>query len=136
MGFRKFCRALAMPMAIVMFLAVGPLPAAQAAMVSTEQLVSEEAASADREKVMEFLEREDVRQEMMALGVDPDEATARAQALSDAEVAEIAGKLDEAKAGQNAIGAIVGAAVLIFLVLLITDLLCLTSVFNFTKCAR
>jgi hypothetical protein len=50
-------------------------------------------------------------------------------------VAEVTAKLDELPAGQSAIGIIVGAAVLIFLVLLITDLLCLTSIFNFTRCA-
>lgn len=136
MKFREFCRAIALPMAVVMFLAVAPLPAAQAAMVSTEQVVSEEAAGADREKVMNFLAREDVQREMQALGVDPAEAKARAQALSDAEISRIAGKLDEAKAGEGALGAIIGAAVLVFLVLLLTDLLCLTNVFSFTKCAR
>jgi hypothetical protein len=34
------------------------------------------------------------------------------------------------------VGPIVGAAVLIFIILLITDILCLTSVFNFTRCAQ
>jgi hypothetical protein len=50
-------------------------------------------------------------------------------------VAEITTRIDELPAGQSAIGIIVGAVVLIFIVLLITDLLCLTSVFNFTRCA-
>jgi hypothetical protein len=81
------------------------------------------------------MQREEVRQEMRRNGIDPDEAAARVAALSDAEVAEVTAKLDELPAGQSAIGIIVGAAVLIFLVLLITDLLCLTSIFNFTRCA-
>jgi hypothetical protein len=53
--------------------------------------------------------------------------------LSDEEVERVTGHLDSLPAGQGAFGAIVGAAVLVFLVLLITDLLGLTHVFGFTK---
>jgi len=135
MSFRAFCRALALPLAFVMLLLTGPLAAVQAAMVSTDTVLSQTAAEADRARVLDFLAREDVRRQMRALGVSPEEAEARTRALSDQEIARIAGRLDEAEAGQGTIGTIVGAGVLIFLVLLLTDLLCLTTVFNFTKCA-
>jgi hypothetical protein len=134
--FRRFCHALVLPVVILFAAAVGPLPAAQAAMVSTDEVIADSAAASDRAAVESFLAREDVRQEMRDLGVDPAEADARVAAMSDAEVSQLAGKLEEAKAGQNAIGAIVGAAVFVFVVLLVTDLLCLTSVFDFTRCAR
>ncbi len=134
MTFQRICRVLALPMAIVMFLQVGPMPMARGAIVPTEQLLSEDAATQDREQVMNFLAREDVRREIEALGIDPEEAAARAKALSDADIAQIANKLDETAAGQNGLGAIVGAVVLIFIILLITDLLCLTTVFPFTHC--
>jgi len=134
MTFQRICRALALPMAVVMFLNVGPLPVARAAMVSTEQVISEDAATEDRERVMNFLGREDVRHEMEALGIDPEEAAARAKALSDEEIAQITNKLDETAVGQDAVAAIVGAVVLIFIILMITDLLCWTRVFPFTRC--
>jgi hypothetical protein len=134
--FRSFCRALVLPVALVFLAAVGPLPAAQAAMVSTDAVIAERGAAAEREAVESFLARDDVRQQMRDLGVDPAEADARVAAMSDAEVRQLAGKLEEAKAGQSAVGAIIGAGVFIFVVLLITDLLCLTSVFDFTRCAR
>ena len=86
--------------------------------------------------MLSFLAREDVREQMQDLGVDPAEAEARVAAMSDAEVQELAGKLDNAKAGEGPLGAIVGAAVFVFVVLLITDILCFTDVFPFTKCAR
>jgi hypothetical protein len=70
---------------------------------------------------------------MAALGVDPNEAAARVAALSDAQVREIAGQIDQLPAGQSAIGAVVGAIVIIFLVLLVTDLLGLTNVFPFVR---
>lgn len=135
MTFQRICRALALPMALLLFLEVGPLPLAHAAIVSTEQVIREDAATEDRARVMNFLAREDVRREMEALGVDPEEAAARTKALSDEEIARIANTLDEAAAGQNSVAVIVGAILLVFIILLITDLLCWTKVFPFTRCA-
>jgi len=109
---------------------------AHAAMVSTgDAIAADTSVATDRDRLNALMQREEVRQEMRRNGIDPDEAAARVAALSDAEVTEVAAKLDELPAGQSAIGIIVGAAVLIFLVLLVTDLLCLTSIFNFTRCA-
>jgi hypothetical protein len=109
---------------------------AQAALVTTgDAIAGDTSLASDRDRLNALMQREDVRQEFRRQGVDPNEAAARVAALSDAEVAEITAKIDELPAGQSAIGVIVGAVVLIFLVLLITDLLCLTSVFNFTRCA-
>ncbi len=135
MTFQRISRALALPMAVVMFLHVGPLPVAHAAMVSTEEVMREDAATENRERVITFLAREDVRREMEALGIDPEEATARTKALSDEEITRVANKLDEMAAGQSAVAAIIGAAVFIFIVLLITDILCFTDVFPFVRCA-
>ena len=126
-------RVVAIGMALVMFAVSGPLTAAHAAMVSTDQAIEGQSVAGDRERVLEFMAREDVRKQMETLGVDPDEAMSRAAGLSDAEVQEIAGRMDMLPAGQGAIGVIVGAIVLIFLVLLITDLLGLTDVFPFVK---
>lgn len=110
---------------------------AQAAMVSTGDVIhGDSSLSSDRDRLNALMQREDVRQEFRRQGVDPDEAAARVAALSDAEVAEITQRIDELPAGQSALGIIIGAALIIFIVLLITDILCVTSVFNFTRCAR
>ena len=47
--------------------------------------------------------------------------------------AKIAGKLDMLPAGEGVVGAVIGAALIIFLVLLVTDLLGMTSVFGLTN---
>ncbi|MCP1337131.1 PA2779 family protein [Futiania mangrovi] len=133
--FRKLCHALALPLALLMLVVLGPLTAAQAAMVSTEALIAGPQAAQDRERVLALLERQEVRAELVTLGVDPGVALERVQALSDAEISQIAGRLDEMEAGQG-LGPVIGAAVLIFLVLLVTDILCLTNVFSFTRCSR
>ncbi len=132
--FRKLSRVLAMPVALAMFLNLGVLPAAQAAMVPTDKVIDQSTAANDRERVKSFLAREDVQRQMATLGVDPDNAAERVAGLSDAEVHKIANKLDELPAGQDAIGTILGVLVFILIVLLITDILCFTSFYPFTKC--
>ena len=77
--------------------------------------------------------REDVQQQLTLLGVDPDEAAERVAGLSDEELRQIAGQLDELPAGESTVGILVGAALIVFLVLLITDLQGLMDVFSFVK---
>jgi hypothetical protein len=114
-------------------LSVGPLPAAQAAMVTTQDVVAESTAVQDLEKIQSFLSRDDVQRQMQSLGVDAEEAKLRVASLSDEELSRIAGHIGEDPAGQGAVGAIIGAAVLIFIILLITDILGLTDVFPFVR---
>ena len=127
-------RALALPLCTAMALAAGPLPAAQAAMVPTERAIERQAAPDARGQLARFVARDDVRAELARLGVDPAEAAARVAALSDAELRLIADRLDEVPAGQTMLLGLVQTGVLVFLVLVVTDLLCLTSVFEFSSC--
>ncbi len=70
---------------------------------------------------------------MIELGVDPAVAVARVAGLSDAEIHDVAGRIDQLPAGQDFVGAILGTALVLFLVLLITDILGLTDVFPFVR---
>jgi hypothetical protein len=133
-GLRQLRRGVALVLAVVMFVISMPLGVAQAALVSTEEVLAAAGdAAADRARVLAFLERAEVREQIAALGVDPTEAAARVAALSDAQVREIAGQLEQLPAGQSAVGAVVGAILIIFLILLVTDLLGLTNVFPFVR---
>src|SRR5262245_11573509 len=99
-----------------------PLPAA-AALLSTET-----ALGADRAYLNAVLERTEVRAQLEASGVSPSEVKARVAALSDAEVSRLAREIDTLPAGGDALGALITAALIVFLVLLITDLLGFTDV--------
>jgi hypothetical protein len=69
--------------------------------------------------------------------VSSSEVKARVAALTDAEALQLAREIDSLPAGADGgVSAIVGALVLIFLVLLLTDLLGYTKVFPFTKPIR
>ena len=108
--------------------------AAQAEMISTQSAVESYAASTNRDALMAELQREEIRAELKALGMDPSEAQARLAALSDEEVAAVLLKFESDPAGAGAVGSVVGALVTVFIILLVTDLLCLTKVFKFTRC--
>jgi len=124
-------RAIAVCMAIVMLMTSLPFNFAQAAMVTTDQVVAQAEVAGERARVMRFMAREDVRQQLQALGIDPDEATQRTESLSDDEIQQIAQKLDELPAGQSAIGVLIIIILVLFLVLVITDLTGVTDVFPF-----
>ena len=117
--FRRF-----VAMLLILSLVV-PLPA-RAGMLATESLL-------ERERIVTLLERADVRAQLEAFGVSPAEVKARVAALTDAEAAQLVGKLDELPTGGDGVGALIGALLIVFLVLLITDILGLTKVFPFTK---
>jgi hypothetical protein len=130
-----FFRSTALSLAILTSIAGFPLRAAKADMVATQDLLPlslGETVDEQRAGVLSFLAREDVRRHLDDMGVDPDEAAMRVASLSDAEIAEIAGRIETDPAGQS-VGAVIGAAVLIFIILLITDIAGLTDVFSFVR---
>ena len=130
---RKYCRFLAFPMAVLMMAVSMPLGAAQAALVSTDKVVATSEIEADRMRIAALIMREDVQRQLQAEGVDPNEALARVATLSDAEIRQIAARIDSMPAGQGVAEALIGALLLIFIVLLITDIVGVTDIFPFVK---
>lgn len=111
---------------------------AYAGMISTEEvarLASVDQAASGHVRLTAALARADVRAEMARLGVDPALAVERVAALTDEEAANLADRIDSAPAGADG-GGIIGALVLIFIVLLITDIIGWTKVFPFTRSMR
>ena len=105
-----------------------PLPSF-AGMVTTDAAL----AAASHERLTTLLQRADVRARLEAYGVRPADVQARVAALSDEEAAKLAGDIDRLPAG----GAdLIGAIILVFIVLLITDILGYTKVFPFTRSVR
>ncbi len=118
-------------MILIMFGLNIQIPVAQAAMVGTDQIIQQQSHDQEREKIIAFLDRTEVQQQLQGNGVAPEDAKARVANLSDEEVQMLSGKIDQLPAGGDAGGSIIGAVVFIFVVLLITDILGLTNVFDF-----
>lgn len=128
---RRMSRAVSILIIAAVALLGMPLNAS-AALVGAEEVIAAEQAASDRDRVLAAFEREEVRAQLIAFGVDPDEARDRVAALDDAGIAQMAGQLDSLPAGAG-VGGVVGALVFIFIVLLVTDILGYTDVFPFVK---
>lgn len=128
-NFKKFVSS-----SLIVCITVAGLPfSAQARMVATEEITAPAAAqSASRDAVNQFLVRDEVRQAMLGQGVTPQAALERVAAMSDSEVAQLAGRIDQAPAG----GDVLGILFTVFIVLLVTDIMGLTKVFPFTRSVR
>ncbi|KPK73190.1 MAG: hypothetical protein AMJ84_02655 [Acidithiobacillales bacterium SM23_46] len=108
-------------------------PMAHAALVGTETITTSAQARQDRDRIGALLARDEVKAQFVAYGVQPEVVQARVDSLTDQEIHSLAGKLDELPAGGSALGTVLGIALVVFLVLLFTDIMGWTSVFPFTK---
>jgi hypothetical protein len=89
-----------------------------------------DAANPERLRVLTVLERSDVQAALQAHGVSSTDVKARMAAMTDDEVAQLAGQIDSLPAGGSDLLTII---LVVFIVLLITDLLGLTHIFPFTS---
>ena len=71
------------------------VPQVQAAMIGTEAAHAQD----ERMRVKAILERPDLAKGFEKMGIAPHEALARVDAMNDAEVLQLAGRLDAALAG-------------------------------------
>lgn len=104
---------------------------ARAALIGTEQVARAEAVeqgTSAHARLDALLARADVRAQLERLGVGTDDARERVAALTDEEAAVLAQQIENAPAG-----GIIGAILLVFFVLLVTDILGFTKVYPFTR---
>ena len=109
----------------------GLVHAQQIDIISTETIMLQTTQDT-RTQLHALLDRKDMQSALESEGISVDEAKIRVDTLSNHELADIQKQLDELPAGA-CVGSIVGAAVFIFVVLLITDILGFTDVFSFVK---
>ena len=98
--FRICSRILTYPLLALFLFTTVPLVPAQAALIGTEDVLQQRDLSAAREKVARFLDRQDVREQLAAFGVNRREVDARVAALSDEEITRIAGKIIKCQRGK------------------------------------
>ena len=125
-------KSVAIVLSAQLVLATQAVTMAEAEMLGTEAAINKYSALSNRAVLMDELQRDEVRAQIVSMGVDPAEAEARLSALSDAEVASILTQMENDSAGAD----ILGILFTVFVILLVTDLLCFTRFFNFTRCVR
>ena len=114
------------------FLTVFVAPA-QAALVGTADILQQQDRDLAREKVSQFMGRQEVAQQLQAWGVSPAEAEARVAALTDEEISLLADRIEQMPAGGDAVGFAIALAIVTFVVLVILDVFGVTDIFTFIK---
>jgi hypothetical protein len=99
---------------------------AQAQLVGTLQAVEAGTRAAHLATVRSAVARDQVREQFVALGVDPTQVEARIAALTDEELQSLAERMGDMPAGADAL-AIIGV---VFLVLLILEAVGVVDIFK------
>ncbi len=127
-SFRKLNRHLSAVLVFLLAMLSIQNPA-YASIVGTDVAIAQQQGDIDRAKLLAMFERDDLRDALIAQGVNPDNARERIAALSDEEVKSMVGQVDQLPAGGDAVGVVI----FIFLVLLFTDIMGWTDVYPFVK---
>ena len=130
---RMAAKPVSLFMAIFMILMVTPFHAVVAGMIDTETILTNARVSEARAYVDRVLSREEVQSAFIAQGIDVDEAMSRTRALSDAEIVRLAEQMESLPAGGGTVETVLIVLLVVFLVLLFTDIAGATDVFPFVS---
>ena len=118
----------------LMVLLTMPYQSVLAAMIETDAAMGITVQGQEaRNTIKSILAREDVQTVLKAQGIDPLEARARVDSLTDAEAVRIADQIEELPAGGNFLIGLLVAVGIIVVILAITDALGYTDVFTFIR---
>ena len=133
---RKMLKLMSLSLAVIMILISVPVQSVPAAMIDTETIMDSARGREAREYLHQLLVRKDMQAAIVAQGIDPNEAWARINSLSDNEVIRIAHQIDQLPAGGGLVEFLLIIILAGFIVLVILDLTGVTDVFPFIKSQR
>jgi hypothetical protein len=99
---------------LVIAMAMLPFQSGQAGMIGSDLAIASAASQADRNTVTNFLNRTETASQLQALGVDSQSAKERVAAMTDSEIASLAGKINSLPVGADS-----GAGTLLLVILII-----------------
>ena len=119
---------------ILMVWLIVPYQSVLAAMIETEAtLPAIHEGQTARNTIKAFLAREDAQATLRMQGIDPLEAMARVDSLTDAEAQRIADQIEKFPAGSGFFITFIIVVGIIAIILVITDALGYTNVFSFIR---
>ncbi len=102
---------------------------AQAAVVSSTDMLVEQHQFESKQSLKAFVDLDEVKSQLLELGVSADDVNARIDAMTADELAQLNATLQDAPAGAG----IVGVALTVFIVFVITDVIGATDIFPFIR---
>ena len=130
---RQKAKPVSVLLTILMLLLAVPYQSAFAAMIDTEAVIDTARGQEARDCLNQIMVREDVQAVLTSHGINPLEAKARLDTLSDAEIVRLYDQIEQLPAGGSSLGTAFIAIGVIFIILFITDILGYTDVFSFTR---
>ncbi len=112
-------------LALFLLMAFGWHSQASADMVGTADLLASNQVQQQRADVQTFLARDEVRQQLMARGVDADAASERIAALSASELATLHGQIDELPVGEG----LLETVLFLLVIFMLLDIAGITDIF-------
>jgi|GEM_PF-88720 len=103
---------------------------AQAAFVSTGQIVDQQLLSHDRQQLISRLSEPQAVETMTRMGVDPAVVQSRVDSMTAEELTAFNQQVEDMQAGGSSV---VGVVILVFVVLVVLDLLGTTNIFPAIK---
>jgi hypothetical protein len=101
---------------------------AHAEAISSKTLMQSQHSYYNKQQIIDMVNREDVQNHMVSLGVNKTDAIARINAMTDAEINQLNTQLSDGNAG-----GIVGAVLTVLAVIAILDLIGVTDVYPFIR---
>lgn len=98
----------------------------QAAMVGTDSLLMQQSQASQLTEVQAYMARQDVQDQMKALGVDPATAATRVAAMTSSELNQVQQHIKDMPAGGSALGLVLT----VFLILIILELIGAINIFS------
>ena len=99
----------------------------QAAIIDNNQVIYQIEQSNDKAVLLQTINRTDVQQQLLTMGVNSADLENRINQMTQAEIAQFNQQIDGLPAG----GGIIGIVVLILVVFVITDVIGATNIFPF-----
>jgi len=130
---RQKAKPVSVFMTILILLLAVPYQSVFAAMIDTEAVIDMARGQEVRDYLNRIIAREDVQAVFTSYGINPLEAKARLDTLSDAEIVRLYNQIEQLPAGGSDLGTAFIAVGVVFIILFITDLLGYTDVFSFTR---
>ena len=119
---------------ILMVMVAVPYQSVLAAMVETEATLDITVKGQEaRNAIRTILAREDAQAALRAQGIDPLEAMARVDSLTDAEAQRIVDEIEKLPAGGGFFTTVLIIVGIIVIILIITDVMGYTNVFSFVR---
>lgn len=110
----------------ISLLTLGFVQPASADVIGTRQMIDAEIHELALSRVEVLLQRHDVAEQLVSLGVDPDIVVARVQNMTPAELVMLEGRISQQIAG----GDVIGTVGIVFVVLIILELVGITDIFK------